>query len=152
MSVIFEDQTSDGTSPIRLFVVAKANDDCKVKEVYLKVRGEETYKKRVQHTTTDSDGRTSTTYSDETHYEAHFSKSIGLVSDIVLSKGQEDKWLAEFELPQDALPTFHGKDCFMKWQVQAGLDMPGNDPDSGWVEFLVSKKNNYTLDRTHGSF
>lgn len=140
VSVVFENRTTDGSGPVRLFVTALAKDDCKIKEVYLHVRGQETYKRRVQHTTTDSDGNVTTTYRDDTHYDVHFDSTLKLAKEVTLNKGDESKWLAEFELPPSAVPTFHGSDCFMKWEVQAGLDMPGNDPDSGWVEFLLSKK------------
>ncbi|MEQ8473669.1 MAG: hypothetical protein RIC35_20905 [Marinoscillum sp.] len=140
VSVVFEKRTTDGSSTIRLFVTAFAKDDCKIKEVYLQVRGRETYKKRVQHTSTDSNGTVTTTHSDDTHYDIHYDSTLKLAKEITLNKGVQNKWLAEFEVPPGAVPTFHGKDCFMKWEVQAGLDMPGNDPDSGWVEFLLSKK------------
>jgi hypothetical protein len=40
-------------------------------------------------------------------------------------------------IPSDIPPTFKGTNCRIVWAVYAGLDMKGNDPDSGWVEINV---------------
>ncbi len=145
VSILFEEIETDGSKPIRLFVSALAKDDCTIKEVYLDIRERETYKKRVQQSTTDSEGNSSTLYEDQTRYEDHYTKQIILASDVKLKSGEEKKWLAEFELPHDALSTYHGQEVFLKWEMQAGLDMPGNDPDSGWQAFIVKKNMNYSL-------
>ncbi|VXD14860.1 hypothetical protein [Marinoscillum sp. 108] len=145
VSVVFESPMVDGSAPIRLFVTAIAKDDCKIKKVYLNIRARETYIKTVTYTETDGDGNSRTSTRDETRFEDHFQKEMILATDLELKKGAEDKWLAEFELPEDTKATYHGKSVFFKWEFQAGLDMPGNDPDSGWVELLVSKAMNYTM-------
>ncbi len=145
VKVIFESAETDGARPLRAFVVATAKDDCKVKKVYFRIRGRETYVKLVHHHTTDGDGNSTSTNSYETHHETHFESELVLAEEEHIDKGSTKKWLAEFEVPEDALSTYHGKDVAFKWEVFAGLDMPGNDPDSGWVEFFVLKKMNYTL-------
>lgn len=145
VKVVFESGEIDGSEALRAFVVATANDDCKVKKVYFKIRGRETYIKLVNHTSTDGEGNTTSTQRSETHHENHFEKEMVLAESVQITKGETKKWLAEFELPSDALATYHGKSCFFKWEVYAGLDMPGNDPDSGWEQFIVNKKMNYSL-------
>jgi hypothetical protein len=145
VSVVFEAGETDGNQPLRAFVVATAKDDCNVKKVYFKIRGRETYVKSVHHSSTDSDGNTTNTQNYETHHETHFEKELTLADEEQINKGEVKKWLAEFEVPEDALATYHGKDVSLKWEVYAGLDMPGNDPDSDWVEFIVNKKMDYSL-------
>ena len=148
VQVIFESEHSEGNQPIRAFVLATANDHCHIKKVYLHLRGRETYVKMVNHNTTDGEGNRTATSGYETHHDVHFSKEMILAEEENLAKGETKKWLTEFELPGNALTTYHGKDVQFKWEVRAGLDMPGNDPDSGWVEFIVSKQMNYTLETT----
>ncbi len=145
VSIIYEEQVTDGSKPVKLFVTATANDDCKIKKVYLNFRARETYVKREQRTRTDDDGQSSTYYEDVTTHEDHFVKEMILAENITLTKGQSEKWLAEIELPNSVKATYHGKQVFFKWEAEAGLDMPGNDPDSGWVELIVAKKMNYTI-------
>lgn len=152
VSVVYENPKTDGQEPMRLFVVANARDSCKIKNVYLEIRGMETYKKRETRTSTDSNGNVTTTTHDVTTHYKHFERKMVLDEDVQMQEGEERKWLGEFDLPTDALPTYHGKDCFMKWEVFAGLDMPGNDPDSGWVEFFIQKEMNYDINNTNGAF
>lgn len=152
VSIVFENNTTDGKSVMRLFVLAKALDNCNIKKVYLDIRGQETYKKKETRTTTDSNGNVQTTTHHVTAHDNHYRHQLILANDVTMQAGEEQRWLGEFELPEDAYPTYHGKDCFMKWQVFAGLDMPGNDPDSGWVEFFVNKQLNYTINQANGTF
>ncbi|HCX23040.1 MAG: hypothetical protein CMB80_10925 [Flammeovirgaceae bacterium] len=147
VSVVFENHIVRPEEALRLFVTASAKDDCTIKKVYLHLKCEETYKKRETRTSTDSNGRTTTTSHDVTKHHRHYFKELVLAEGIRLEKGSEDKWLAEFIIPADAWPSFVGKDCHMTWQVFAGLDMPGNDPDSGWNKFSVIKKMNYSLEQ-----
>ncbi|MEQ9301606.1 MAG: hypothetical protein RIF33_23710 [Cyclobacteriaceae bacterium] len=145
VKVVFESGETDGSEPLRAFVVATAKDDCKVKKVYFKIRGRETYIKLVHHHTNDGDGNSTSTHNYETHHEAHFESEMVLAEAEEINRGETKKWLAEFDIPDDALATYHGKDVALKWEVFAGLDMPGNDPDSDWVEFVINKKMNYSL-------
>jgi hypothetical protein len=41
------------------------------------------------------------------------------------------------EIPAEMPPTYRGRHCKLVWRTLAGLDMKGNDPDSGWQEFDV---------------
>lgn len=146
VSVIMESPLTDGTQPIRAFVMATAKDDCNVKKVYFHIRGRESYIKRVNHTSTDGNGNRTSSSGYETCYEVHFEKEMILAEAVQMTKGETLKWLAEFEIPQNALATYHGKDVNFKWEVEAGLDMPGVDPDSGWIEFIVNKQMQHTLE------
>jgi hypothetical protein len=54
-----------------------------------------------------------------------------------LAEGTGQAWQSSFDLPADALPSVQGQMVRVVWEMQAGLDMWGNDPDSGWVRFEV---------------
>lgn len=43
-------------------------------------------------------------------------------------------WKIEVTIPETAPPIYLGKFARHTYSVRAGLDMAGNDPDSGWVE------------------
>jgi len=30
-----------------------------------------------------------------------------------------------------------GKNAWYEWEILAGLDAPGNDPDSGWIKLML---------------
>ncbi len=52
-----------------------------------------------------------------------------------LEANQEYTWEAEVKIPADSLPTYDGFNATHFWFAQAGLDVAGNDPDSGWIKF-----------------
>jgi hypothetical protein len=55
-----------------------------------------------------------------------------------LKEGETYTWDGVLELPINSNPTLRGSIIEHTWEVQAGLDMPGNDPDSGWQTFDVT--------------
>jgi hypothetical protein len=66
-----------------------------------------------------------------------YNTKVTIADGMDLQEGQSYDWQGMLELPEDTNPTFEGEMIQHVWQVQAGLDMPGNDPDSGWVTFEV---------------
>jgi hypothetical protein len=55
-----------------------------------------------------------------------------------LKEGQTYTWSGQLELPVNTNPTLRGSLIDHCWEVQAGLDMTGNDPDSGWQSIDVT--------------
>ena len=55
-----------------------------------------------------------------------------------LKEGETYNWEGVMELPTNSNPTLRGSIIDHTWEIQAGLDMPGNDPDSGWQSFDVT--------------
>lgn len=49
-----------------------------------------------------------------------------------LSANQVYNWTYTFEIPGNPSPTYNGHYVSHEWKVLAGLDVSGNDPDSGW--------------------
>ncbi|SHO57377.1 hypothetical protein [Vibrio quintilis] len=44
------------------------------------------------------------------------------------------EWEVEVEMPSDAPRIYRGRFCEHTYEVMAGLDCFGNDPDSGWID------------------
>lgn len=55
-----------------------------------------------------------------------------------IDAGAEAAWSVEVTLPATAVPEFRGKFTEHFYEVYAGLDCFGNDPDSGWVRIKLS--------------
>jgi hypothetical protein len=115
-------------------VEAQAEADCKVDKVYLNIRCRE--EADVIDRDREADGTTSREKirARETVYE-----HVHEISDAVeIKAGTGMAWQRGITLPDDALPSVNGKMVRVVWEMEAGLDMFGNDPDSGWVPFDLS--------------
>ena len=53
---------------------------------------------------------------------------------LTLESNQTYTYDGNLSVPEDLPPSFTGRHATVEWSVYAGLDMRGNDPDSGWVE------------------
>jgi hypothetical protein len=115
---------------VRVEATAKANG--KVNAVYLLVRATETCQVKdsdwdgTKHTTETVRGR-------KTSYET----KITVSGPTEIKAGENYTWEGRVELPTSVNASFEGKMIEHVWEILAGLDMPGNDPDSGWVKFEV---------------
>ncbi len=111
---------------------ATASADCKVDNVYLLVRCREEADVR----DTDFDGgkvERETVRGRKTAWKT----KLQVAGACQLSDGQSETWTASVSIPSDGLPTVRGQMVRVVWECQAGLDMFGNDPDSGWIKFTV---------------
>ena len=107
---------------VQVEATAKANG--KVAAVYLLIRGTESCEWKENN---EKVGNTKSSF--ETRVQIAGAQDI--------QEGQSYQWQGTFELPGNAHPSFRGSLINHTWEIQAGLDMPGNDPDSGWVAFEV---------------
>ena len=109
--------------PVQVQATAKANG--KVSAVYLLVRATESceFKKDGEKI---GDSKVS--------YESR----IQIAGAQEIKEGQTYDWNGQLELPVNTNPTLRGALIEHSWQVQAGLDMAGNDPDSGWQAIDVT--------------
>jgi hypothetical protein len=117
--------------PIRITATAKANG--KVNNVYLLVRAVEMAQIR-DRDTIDGKSQTELVKGSRTSFETR----IPVAGAQDLQNGQSYEWQAQLELPHNAQPSFTGQMINHVWEIQAGLDMPGNDPDSGWQPISVA--------------
>jgi hypothetical protein len=66
-----------------------------------------------------------------------FEHRVALAGAQDLQDGQSYAWSGQLEIPISANPSFNGRIIDHEWELAAGLDMAGNDPDSGWQRFTV---------------
>ncbi|QQL46301.1 hypothetical protein [Sulfuriroseicoccus oceanibius] len=111
--------------PFEVTVQAVANDsDVNFSRVYVEVRGVESID--VPSTSSDDDNRV---YRSETTYTAE----LNVTGAGTLAAGANESWTGEVTIPLNAPAIYRGKYAEHVYEVRAGLDCPGNDPDSGWV-------------------
>lgn len=110
--------------PVQVQAQAKANG--KVSAVYLLVRATENASFKDSNNEKVSGSKVS------------YENRVMIAGAQDLKEGETYNWEGQFELPPNANPTLRGAIIDHTWEVQAGLDMPGNDPDSGWQSFDVA--------------
>jgi hypothetical protein len=110
--------------PVQVQAVAKANG--KVSAVYLLVRSTETAEFKAENNEKVRGSKVS------------FENRVAIAGAQELKEGETYTWDGILELPVNTNPTLRGSIIDHVWEVQAGLDMPGNDPDSGWQALEVS--------------
>lgn len=54
-----------------------------------------------------------------------------------LSAKSNHEFTGVLRLPPNSLPSFNGINAQYRWRAMAGLDVSGNDPDSGWQDLDV---------------
>jgi len=111
-------------SPVQVQAQAKANG--KVSAVYILVRATETASWKGENNSTVSNSKVS------------YENKIQIGGAFELKEGQTYDFQGQIELPHNVNPTLNGSLINHTWEVQAGLDMPGNDPDSGWQKIDVA--------------
>jgi len=118
--------------PTEVQVAAMAKSNVKMNGVYLLVRCTE---KADFMETEFEDGEGE--HEEERGQERVFETKIDVAGPDELQEGEEYSWSAQLNLPSDVNPTFRGKIIENTWEIQAGIDAFGNDPDSGWREIEV---------------
>lgn len=111
-------------TPVQIQATAKANG--KVSSVYLLIRSTE----NANFKTDDGNKVTGSKVSYETR--------VTVTNACELKEGETYNWEGVVELPTNTHPTMRGSIIDHTWEIQAGLDMAGNDPDSGWTSFEVT--------------
>ncbi len=122
--------------PFKVNVKAIVSDnDLKIEKVYLNLRSiEKTRVRNVQFPAT----QTQSSQKKDVEGEEEVTKTEFVVAPAqTLTGKQEYNWSIDIQLPPNALPTYTGKNAWYNWEILAGLDAPGNDPDSGWVKIDV---------------
>lgn len=115
---------------VQIFAQAKAAGN--VNGVYLLVRAVE----RCEVRDRDWEGGQSHTETVRGH-RVSWEHRIPVSGAFQMQEGQQMQWQAQLQLPHDVGPSLQGHMISHTWEIQAGLDMTGNDPDSGWVTIQV---------------
>ncbi len=115
--------------PFAVHITAQAKADASPTAVYVLVRSSES-----THAT-DDNGRISKEIVGEMEvYTARFD----VEGPQEMKNGETYEWTAEITLDEDDCnPTYNGEIMSHEWEIQAGLDVKGNDPDSGWLGFEI---------------
>jgi len=124
----------NGTFKVNVKAVVSDND-IQIEKVYLYLRSIE--KTRVRNVDFPATA-TQSSQKRDVNGEEEVSKSEFVVAPAqTLTGKQEYNWSVDIQLPPNAMPTYTGKNAWYDWELKAGLDAPGNDPDSGWVRIEV---------------
>lgn len=138
-SVRVEVQDAVIGQPFQIKVYADVSDaDLKIDNVYVKIRSRETIVARgVNVAHRQGDGYTSRREDVRQHHTT-FEQNFTVTGATVLEANSNNEWSHEFTIPQGCVPSFNGQQADHNWEIYAGLDARGNDPDSGWQTFRVA--------------
>jgi hypothetical protein len=70
--------------------------------------------------------------------EESFEVQLQLSGAQTLAGGDTYEWTGELRLPAGAPGSFQSKHMRHVIQLKGGIDAPGNDPDSGWVDVRIA--------------
>jgi hypothetical protein len=118
---------------VAVHIQATAKASAKVNAVYLLVRAIETC--AVRDTDYEDGKRSSEVVKGR---RISYETKITVAGAQSLEAGQTYNWEAQLDIPSSANPSFNGHMIDHRWEIQAGLDMSGNDPDSGWQPLMVA--------------
>ncbi len=111
--------------PFNVHITAQAKADVNISSVYVLLRSREE-----THATDDSGRISKDIVGSYDVCEIRFDVS----GPQELKNGENYEWDAEITVDEDEYnPTFQGEIMEHVWEIQAGLDAKGNDPDSGWL-------------------
>lgn len=74
---------------------------------------------------------------DVEHAETLFEEEYIVATNVELAANEHVEYSTSVDLALEAPPSFEGLHARYVWSVHVGLEMPGNDPDSGWQEIFV---------------
>lgn len=137
VSVIFEHERQTLGEPFRVLIRAEIKDaDIEIEKVYLNVRAAEHI---------EADGIEIEYEGGEQEIEREivrkqtetFRLQVEVAEAQTLSANESYEWQAEILIPEELNGTYEGKFAWHVYELFAGLDAPGNDPDSGWIPFEI---------------
>jgi len=73
------------------------------------------------------------------HTAITYEQKCPLAGPQLLKTGQTYEWSGTVTIPPDARPTYLGLNAGHSWRIIAGLEVKGNDPDSGWTPIPVTR-------------
>jgi hypothetical protein len=112
-------------APFEITIQALASDQTVAySRVYIKVRGLE----KIELHDRDKDGTERIRRQESTFETEIVAEGAG-----ELAPNENKTWTCEVTIPNTAPAIYRGKYAEHFYEVQAGLDCTGNDPDSGWV-------------------
>ncbi len=74
------------------------------------------------------------------HTKQTYSHTHQIAPAFQLGANQTLQFEGQIQLPMQAQPTYDGPLADHDWGMRGRVEMTGNDPDSGFVKFIVGKK------------
>ncbi len=74
------------------------------------------------------------------HQKQTFSHTFQIAPAFQLGPNEARQYEGQITLPPQAQPTYDGPLADHDWGMQGRVEMSGNDPDSGYVKFIVGKR------------
>jgi len=117
--------------PVKIKVVVE-EADLEIAGAYLKVAGVEKVELK-NFKVSSGDGEQPAQHRDinETAFTYEARIEAAGAQKLVARGGYE--WEVTVELPADSQPAYAGVNASHSWKILGGLDVTGNDPDSGWI-------------------
>ena len=126
-------------SPFPVQITAKITDDnLNMDSVYLIIRCQDARLDGYSEEETVTDNERILKELNEWVFDTNFETRIEVSGPSELVAGEQYEWEVQVNLMEAEKVSFDSEGRKVIWEVQAGIDVPGNDPDSGWVEFIVS--------------
>ena len=119
--------------PFEVKVTAVADSDVKFSRVYVYVQS---FEMAMVHEVPVAEPHGVVVQTVEGEFQT-VNMQIDIAGPGTLAAGDEAEWVAEVELPDNAMPSSQGETVGNHWRAMAGLDAFGNDPDTGWIEVEV---------------
>lgn len=124
--------------PMSVTVTAVIGEtECKVSKVYLQIRGHERVEIPGVMVAARQGNEVRVDEQTCVRETTTLSTDVEVAGADTLKAGETYTWSVDITLPEDALPSYEGPSCLHRWQLCAGLDTRGNDPDSGWQDLTV---------------
>jgi len=114
-----------------------AGADLKISKVYLWVKSVEKVTARNVEVAKSGGG----TEKQDVQSEEDICQKMEFVVDgaQTLAAKQDYQWSKEIQLPLNATASYYGKNAKHEWLFYAGIDVTGNDPDSGWISVDIQQ-------------
>jgi len=121
-------------APICVTIEANVKDaGIEIKRVYLRARATETV--RITHTEIVNGNSVS---KERTEMKQIHDFNFDFSGAQYLDPNKPYGWVKEISLPEGVQASYNVYPREVRWEMIAGLDTAGNDPDSGWKEVFVN--------------
>ena len=133
-------QVVNANEPIPVAVQVRVRDaNIDIRNVYVKIQGVEYVKALDKDEYVEEDGRVDTEVEVVQNQVVTYSNEVIIEGAQTLEANQTYEFEGTIQLPSNVQASYYGVNARHEWSIYAGVDMMGNDPDSGWVRIDVVK-------------
>ncbi len=126
--------------PIQVRVNADSlKSDKDIEGVYIQIQAEEKVKLPEVHIAETINGVVKEKIEEVSRSAITFDQKFPIGGPQPLKAGQAYEWSGTITIPGDARQTYLGLNASHTWRIMAGLEVKGNDPDSGWTTITVGR-------------